>query len=262
MIRHPLLRCGLFIVFYVLGLMLFSSWARSLYSALIVNQIAIFGATIVMLAMERRGFAFVGLSLASGWWREALAGLGLGVATISATIGVILATTHAEGWHWAGHEWHPLQWLAICGLVLLAAAGEELLFRGYGFQRLLETFGPLLSLALVSFVFGALHGRNPHASWISMANTILSGLLFGAAYLRTRRLWLPIGWHWGWNLWQATLGFPVSGITFPQGTMPFAWDGGGYGPEAGLPATVVLILALVLVVRWRQSGSHAWQLQS
>ena len=64
--------------------------------------------------------------------------------------------------------------------------------------------------------------------------------LLALAYVRTNSLWLPIGLHFGWNLFEGPVfGFPVSGIATPvlieqrvQG--PDIWTGGAFGPEAGL----------------------------
>ena len=112
----------------------------------------------------------------------------------------------------------------------------------------------LPALGLLSILFGAVHILNPHTSWPGIVNTILVGMVFGLAYLRTRQLWLPIGWHWGWNLAEASFGFPVSGLKMTG--MPFVaivsgsslWTGGAYGPEASVPGTVVLLLGLGLVL--------------
>ena len=83
------------------------------------------------------------------------------------------------------------------------------------------------------------------------------------AYLRTRALWLPWGFHFAWN---ATLGLvfglPVSGLrlfnvvvhTTATGR---AWlTGGAYGMEASLPGALVVLVALVIVWRaFRFAGS-------
>ena len=64
--------------------------------------------------------------------------------------------------------------------------------------------------------------------------------------------------YWSWNVVEASLGFPVSGILFDDLPLRAAtsgsilWTGGAYGPEASLPVTVVLFAGLVLVLRWKQ----------
>src|ERR1017187_8353087 len=77
--------------------------------------------------------------------------------------------------------------------ILLAGGsiGEELFFRGYGFQELLAAVGPWATVVPVGILFALLHGANPGATWFSTANTAGFGILFGDAYLRSRDLWLP-----------------------------------------------------------------------
>ena len=142
-------------------------------------------------------------------------------------------------------------------LLLGGALLEELAFRGYPFQRLVEAIRPVGAIVVLSIFFGAVHLRNPNAGGVlslGFFNTILVGVLFAYAYLRTRTLWLPIGMHFGWNLFLGVVyGLPVSGIrdfsivirSTAQGR--HLLTGGRYGIEASLPGTLVLLLGFLLV---------------
>jgi membrane protease YdiL (CAAX protease family) len=45
---------------------------------------------------------------------------------------------------------------------------------------------------------------NPDATWIGAVSIMVeAGILLGAAYLYTRRLWLAAGMHAAWNFTQA-----------------------------------------------------------
>ena len=76
------------------------------------------------------------------------------------------------------------------------------------------------------------------------------------AYLRSGRVWLPVGMHITWNFAQGALGFPVSGITdysnvLIHQTTTTGSDlltGGSYGPEAGLIGMLSRLLVLALVI--------------
>ena len=135
-------------------------------------------------------------------------------------------------------------------IVLLAAgsAGEELFFRGYGFQLLLARCGPYATILPVGIVFALLHSGNPNATWFGIANTAGFGILFGYAFLRSRDLWLPIGLHFGWNLTLPLFGVNVSGLRMKvtgyemSWTAGHLWSGGDYGPEASLLTSVVLFV--------------------
>jgi hypothetical protein len=133
-------------------------------------------------------------------------------------------------------------------LLMAGATGEELLFRGYGFQVLLADWGAYATIFPVGVIFALLHGSNPGATWFSTANTAGFGILFGYAYLRSRDLWLPIGLHFGWNFTLPLFGVNVSGLRMDvtghemSWTAGKLWSGGDYGPEASLLTSGVLFL--------------------
>lgn len=133
-------------------------------------------------------------------------------------------------------------------LLLFGSAGEELLFRGFGFQVLLRALGNWTTVLPVGVIFALLHAGNPNATWLGLANTAGFGVLFGYAFLRSQDIWLPIGLHFGWNFTLPLFGVNVSGLTmrltgftmkWSAGTL---WSGGEYGPEAGILTSGVLLL--------------------
>jgi hypothetical protein len=130
----------------------------------------------------------------------------------------------------------------------ISATNEELAFRGYPFQKLVESLGPPGAVAVSSACFGLVHLGNPHHTWISTVNTMLIGIPLSLAYLRTRSLWMPVGMHFTWNYVQGfVFGLPVSGFTFPHSLLKVrvhdaAWlTGSDYGPEGGVLSTVVIV---------------------
>jgi len=251
MIQHPLVRSGVFVVLFFFSITLLSAVANSFAWSVLASLIAVLVATGVMLALDQRGPAFIGLSIQPGWWQQILGGIALGSGMIAIVAVAMIVSGHLQ---WHAQDFPPVRWAEMAVILLAAAAFEELLFRGYGFQRLVEGLGRWPALIVLSLFFAAGHRNNPGAGWPGLANTVLVGLVFGIAYLRTRQLWLPIAWHWSWNLMEATLGFPVSGIRFSA--MPLLavetghplWTGSAYGPEAALPVTLVLLAGLGLVL--------------
>ncbi len=147
--------------------------------------------------------------------------------------------------------------LAAVELVILAAgaAMEEVMFRGYPFQRLVESAGPVAATVVLSGLFGLAHLTNPNASIWGVANTAAVGVLFCLAYLRTRSLWMPIGIHFAWNTSLGLVfGLPVSGlrgfsvIVRSKAEGPLWLTGGAYGIEASAVGTVVISLGIAAVV--------------
>jgi len=187
-------------------------------------------------------------------------GFGLGAAIVSAIIGLLTAL----GAYRIQGLW-PLDpgstragWFAltVLGLFLVGFA-EEVRNRGILFRLLEQNLGTWVAMGLSALLFGFSHWKNPGATvWSSLAIAFEGGVLVAALYAATRSLWLPVGVHWAWNLFEGPVfGAAVSGNSvgaLAQGelTGPSWLTGGAFGPEAGLPALVVGGAAGVLAVVW------------
>lgn len=146
---------------------------------------------------------------------------------------------------------------AIAAMLLVAVA-EELLFRGFLFQRLLAAIGVWPAQLVIAALFLLTHLQNPGMTgvtkWIAGVNIFMASLLFGFAYLRSRSLALPIGLHWMANVVQGPiLGLGVSGNSAAGALLPSfgssaQWlTGGSFGLEASLPGTLCVLAALLLM---------------
>lgn len=160
---------------------------------------------------------------------------------------------------------------SMAAMAVFSGVFEEILMRGIVFRQLEAWLGSWLALALSSALFGALHIMNPGASWFSsLAIAVEAGILLGAAYMLTRRLWLAIGIHAAWNFTQGwVFSVPVSGGEAPLGllitrrTGPEWLTGGAFGLEASVVAMVVATLAglvlLLMAIRGGQLRPAPWQ---
>jgi hypothetical protein len=171
------------------------------------------------------------------------------------------------GFHWeraANIGARPLLTAAL--MYLGVAFNEELLSRGFPFQRLVEGAGLWVGQLVFAALFALMHWGNPgmHGAtraWATV-NIALAALLLGFCYLRTRSLALPIGVHLGWNWAQGSLlGFGVSGTTEVKGAwMPVFhgrpdWlTGGAFGLEGSVICTLVCGAAVFGLWRWRGRG--------
>jgi membrane protease YdiL (CAAX protease family) len=191
------------------------------------------------------------------YWRQHLV-LGLGIA--AAMLVILVTACYLLGFvsmRWTAGQVSPLILLATFAFLALAAAVEELVFRGLPLQLLIDGVGEWPAIIAMSVLFGALHLDNPNATWLGMLNTVLAGILLSLAYIRTRSLWLPYGIHLGWNAGLGfVLGFPLSGIDLASiWTTGIAGSdlilGGGYGPEGGMLATFLFGAAAVVVNKMR-----------
>jgi len=261
-IFRSLLRVIVFVVvtffFWWAATALIVPFVDALVASALSLGFAVLGSTTLMMRLyEMRPVNHVGLF----GNRSGAVHLGVGIALGGGSSLLILGVQWVFGWVRMERAPNPDGWLPTLtfGLVVLVvgAVGEELLFRGYGFQRLILAFGPWLSILSTSLLFGWAHTANPAFTRVSMINTALFGVVFGYAYWRTRDLWLPLGMHWAWNFSLATIGANVSGLKIKLlgvsvvSTGPVLWSGGDYGPEASLLTTFALVASAVFLWRVR-----------
>jgi uncharacterized protein len=148
-------------------------------------------------------------------------------------------------------------------MIAVAALAEEVAFRGYPYQRLIKAIGPVAATIILSFLFGALHAFNPNATGASILITMLAGLVFSIAWLRTHALWLGWGLHFAWNASMTLLfGLPLSGDTNLSSIIqthafgPLWLTGGDYGPEGAAFTAIVLLIAIAVIVG--VTRDYAW----
>ncbi len=190
--------------------------------------------------------------------REAAAGAAIGGGLMTLAIGCLWL---AGCYHVAGVR-PAVTVVPVLGILVAAAYWEELLLRAIVFRILEEWLGSGWSLALSAAAFGALHMRNPHATLLSAASIALAGVLLGAAFAVTRRIWLAAGLHFGWNFLQGgVFGVPISG--FATGGLlvgslsgPPALSGGVFGVEGSLLSVALCAAAAVPLLRVAVRRGH------
>lgn len=171
----------------------------------------------------------------------------LGVALFGAVIAIIAVS----GYYVIDGLGAPEGAIGLLGFMAGAAVTEELVFRGILFRIVEEKTGTWISLVLIGLLFGLLHLLNPSATLGgALAIAIEAGGMLTAAYVATRKLWVPIGLHFGWNFAASgVFSTTVSGSNTPQGlfdaTMsgPALVTGGDFGPEGSLYAVAFGVLA-------------------
>jgi uncharacterized protein len=138
--------------------------------------------------------------------------------------------------------------LTLLPKIVVGALIEELVFRLLILRLLERSFGTAWALAISSLLFGLAHLGNAGATpLIGVVLGIELGLLFGAAYLFTRRLWLCAALHLAWNFAQgAVFSIPVSGQLgsgWLHGSLrgPTWLTGGDFGAEASVVSVVICL---------------------
>lgn len=171
-------------------------------------------------------------------------GLALGLTMFA----VVMAAMVAFGLYDIAFVGPAPAWRAA-GLSIEAGVVEELLIRGVVLRLLWRAFGPLPAFLVSAALFGAGHLPNPGATlFAALCIAIEAGVMLGALYALTGRLWVPIGVHIAWNFAQGyVFGAAVSGgdlgpamaRSTARPGFPEWLTGGAFGPEASLPALIV-----------------------
>lgn len=148
------------------------------------------------------------------------------------------------------------------GLMLLVAFAEELLFRGYLLNNMMQSMDKWLALVISALLFVSVHLGNPNAqdSIIPMIEIFVGGIMLGVNYIYTKNLWFGIFLHFGWNFFMGpVLGYEVSGLNLkPILTQslsgPNLWTGGSFGFEGSILSLILnMLLTASLVFFYERS---------
>ena len=254
--------------FFVTGLIghrLPVSWRPFAPSAILATVFAL-AITWSATRLEDTKLAGVGLRFDSRFLGQWIAGVFIGAAMILATAAAVCAL--------AGVSLEPATGpalpvaLKLVAMFLGGAIFEEVLFRGFAFQRAMHGMGtwPAICVFGVLFCLGHVPGNlgiGVGLAATAMANLFAYAVLQSVLFLRTRSLALPIGLHFSWNLLQASLGFGVSGISHTDawchvslGNAPGWLTGGEFGLEASIFALVLQIALIAMTLKTTPRSSR------
>ncbi len=253
------LRIGFFVFLYIVAgfLVPVLNWTlgKLVAGALGLCLAGLLANWLTLKIFDRRGLADIGLEGGRLSARNFVTGLVFGGGTAAL---MLLVPILAGAGHFAPKSHSDFSWSSLANylvMIFLAAAGEEMIFRGYAFQLLIEKIGAYATVLPMAVLFGVLHTANPGATLLSVFNTILWGAILGYAFVRSHDLWLPIGLHFGWNAVLPLFGVNLSGLTIDLTRYEYQWDilplwsGGVYGPEGGLLCTVFAVAVFFALVR-------------
>ena len=246
---------------------LYEDLVRALVFALLIAA-ALYLASRVLDHRRMRDYGFHFRT----WWIE----LGFGLVLGALLQFGVLAVELAVGWvtvtgSFAPSPGQPFVATILVGVVVVAAVafGEEASYRGYPIKNLAEgvaraRWGIVIAVVIPAVFFGLAHATNENATWLSVFNIVIFGLLFGTGYLLTGELALPIGLHFGWNFVQGfVFGVVASGrqygsvLVLADDSSATLWTGRPYGAEGGLIGTAAFIAGFLATLAWARSQHRA-----
>ncbi len=209
-------------------------------------------------AIDRNTFGSLGFRW-KGYANERSTGMLTGIVTITILATVLWAMQLLQ-WFTANINW--IEILQVTLILILVSFSEELVFRGYILNNLLQSMPKIPALLVSAILFAGFHTLNPGMSLIAFLNIFIAGVLMGSNYIFTRNLWFSICFHFAWNFFQGpVLGFEISGLDLPvmleqnlRGSTLLT--GGAFGLEASWLATFVLsITTLILLFLFQRKYS-------
>jgi membrane protease YdiL (CAAX protease family) len=212
-------------------------------------------ASLISQLARRKPLAELFGTLNVGWLKE------LCVGGLIGSVMMLVPALILEIFGWIRWQWNPEPLPTLSSSLLLfagVAAAEELLFRGFVFQRFISGLGQWPAQLIIAAFFLLTHLNNPGMTGtvkvMASINIFLASILFGLAFIRTRSLAMPLGLHWMANWVQGgILGFGVSGtqqtgLFVPIfGAAPVWLTGGPFGLEASLPGLICVVIALLVL---------------
>ena len=152
-----------------------------------------------------------------------------------------------------------IPFLILFAAVFVQSAAEELVCRGFIYQRVLRTYRNKYWLAVIinSVFFGLIHLGNDGVTVMAIVDLIVTGLLFSAMVYYFDSLWMAMAAHAGWNFTQSILaGLPNSGNVVPYSV--FSLDAASardsffynvaFGVEGTVPAIAIQVVVLIALV--------------
>lgn len=169
-------------------------------------------------------------------------------------------------------SFRPIPLLLIWVTVLIQSSAEELVCRGFLYQRLRRSFrNPWVAIIGNSILFGLIHLGNPGVGPLAIFDICLSGLLFSLMVYYFDSIWCAFAAHTAWNYMQnIILGLPNSGMVSTFSIFKLdaatATDSIFYNVAFGVEGTVfsvielaIACLVMILIGRKRQQrDTNIW----
>jgi len=208
-------------------------------TAIIGSAVMIITYYLLLKYYEEKSFSEFALKQG---FKESFFGFILGFGTI----GLVVFLLSVMGYYKIIVVKSIIPFLPTLTFIFGAAILEEIIFRGLCFRLIEKWKGSIIALIVSAMIFQLPHFMNSHTGILPGILGVLFGLVLALIYADTKRLWVPIAFHFGWNLAQPVLGTTLSGVseftslTDAQLNGPELFIGSGFGVEVSLFSFVLL----------------------
>lgn len=217
--------------------------------------IAFFAAVCTMLKIvDKKGFDYLGLLPIRKGYAELFIGLLAGAFFITLNVIILRILGFVS---FRSNILSPnisISLLEGLSLFFIVAFAEELLFRSYIIMSLQQMGKGWLSIFISALIFALTHGAlNDNISLLAVINILLAGILLGYMFLKTKSIYMSMGFHITWNYFQGYIfGVNVSGRSVGKAMYLINMEdnfitGGAFGFEGGLVNTLIILLSINFV---------------
>jgi membrane protease YdiL (CAAX protease family) len=206
------------------------------------------------------------LSLAA-FGKEALTGFSTGIILQS----MIVVVLYLAAGYMVLNVNHVSVFLPAFFAALTAGFVAEILIRGIFFRLSEEKLGTTVTLIVSGLCFAIMHAGSSGASIYSMvATAIQAGVLPAAAFVYSRRLWIPIFFHFAWDFAEPGIYGGINPGISEEGSLltsrisgPEIWTGGQTGPGSSIQSIVfcacVSTVFISLAIRDKKWIGPSWK---
>ena len=226
---------------------------------LLVTTAIIFGLSLILTFVfrrwvDRKSFVSLGLDF-NGYAGEAIAGGMLATFIICASSLLLKATGHLK---WMDIIFDARALFLAFGSVVVISFYEELIFRGYILNNLMDSFPRWLALVISAFLFMLFHWTGQSSiGFFTLANSLIMGLILGLNYMYSRNLWFSFCFHIAWKFMEGPA-FGYSGdesfqtLLQPELNGDVNITGGANGLEGSVILMAVALLSLIALYLFLQ----------
>lgn len=224
---------------------------------LVYGLIVAGGGMLLFKFIYKRDLREMGL-IKEGWFPILLHGLAIGAVLAGLVFTGLIASGQARILGVRPEKLLSIGIIADFLSVCVFMFSEELFCRGYIMTALKTTRNKWVILLSSSVIFGIAHFMNPGMTILSLFNTSFIGLLFAYMFVKSGKLWFPVGYHIAHNFMAHEIfGMATSGgVKQSQEAAVFMTSimginelltGGIHGPEGGFFMTGVIVLGFFYV---------------
>lgn len=238
---------------------IFTIILRSVDCLILISSVVLF-----WHVFEKKSVSYMGMTKVKNGSSDLLKGLILGALSLIAIFAILYFTNNISLNNSLLSPHINSALLSGIFIFILVGINEEMFARGYCISVLNQTNRKYAPAVIASIIFSLMHSLNPSMSLLSYLNLFLFGLLASYMFIKSGSLWLSIGYHITWNLFESSIfGFKVSGqVTSSLYDISVHGSdiitGGNFGPEGGLIVTLVTILGFIYMWKFYKPKTSSY----